>query len=145
MKKFSRFLAAAILLSLASFASAEKIYTKDGLGASGYDVVAYFTDERATPGSREFTVEHEGATWRFVSEANRQLFLAEPERYLPRYGGYCAYAVSQGQLASTDPYAWNIHEGKLFLNYSKPVRGRWLRDLDSLLPAAEKNWPVLNR
>ena len=81
------------------------------------------------------------ATWRFSSEENRAAFAANPEAYAPQYGGYCAYAVSQGYTASTTPEAWTIVEDKLYLNFSTSVRRRWERDIPGHIAAANANWP----
>jgi YHS domain-containing protein len=73
-------------------------------------------------GSAQFSYEWQGATWLFSSAENRDRFNAEPDRYAPQYGGFCAYAVSKGRTASIDPEAWKIVDGKLYLNYSKGVQ-----------------------
>ncbi len=109
----------------------------------GYDTVAYFTQQAAVKGSRDHEHEWNGATWRFSSAENRDLFAANPEQYAPQYGGYCAYAASQGYTASTDPEAWHITGGKLYLNYSKAVQRRWLQDRDNYIEQADSNWPRL--
>lgn len=114
-----------------------------GLAAEGYDVVAYFTDGRAVEGSKVFETTWNGAAWRFASEAHRQLFQKEPERYAPQFGGYCAWAVSQGYTASGDPQAWTIVGGKLYLNYDADVQRKWEADRESLIPRGEANWPRL--
>ena len=73
------------------------------------------------------------------------MFAANPEKYAPQYGGYCAWAVSQGYTASTDPEAWKIVDGKLYLNYSKSVQLTWEQDAAGNIAAADENWlTVLN-
>lgn len=129
----------------AAQASDSPIYQSGGAAASGYDVVAYFTEARPVDGSDAYTAEHEGATWRFASAENRDLFVADPAKYAPQYGGYCAYAVSYGSTASTVPEAWKIVDGKLYLNYSKRIQGRWEQDAPGHIAKADQNWPsVLN-
>jgi len=116
-----------------------------GTAIDGTDPVAYFTEGRPVEGSSDFTHEWNGATWRFSSEANRDLFAANPEQYAPQYGGYCAYAVAQGYTASTDPEAWKIVDGKLYLNYNKSVQTRWEADIPGYIASGDENWPkVLN-
>ena len=83
-----------------------------------------------------------GAEWRFASAANRDLFSAEPEKYAPQFGGYCAFAVSLGYLAKGDPEAWTVHDGKLYLNYNKSVRKRWAKDIDGNIEKGDANWPA---
>jgi len=130
-------------LGPAAASAREGVYTSrfSDVAASGYDVVAYFTDRRPVEGSREFTAGHDGATWRFASAANRDAFEADPSRYAPQYGGYCAWAVSQGYTASTVPEAWKIVDDKLYLNYSKGVQARWETDIPGHIAKADTNWP----
>lgn len=114
-----------------------------GVALDGYDPVAYFTDGKPTPGSKEHTVEWNGATWRFATAANRDAFAAEPAKYAPQYGGYCAYAVANGYTADIDPQAWSVVEGKLYLNYDKKVQATWEADRDAMIRNADANWPKL--
>lgn len=115
-----------------------------GTAVEGTDVVAYFTQGEAVPGSREFTHEWRGATWRFASAEHRDLFVADPERYAPQYGGYCAYAVSQGATAGIDPEAWTIHDGRLYLNLNESIQKRWEKDIPGFIAKADANWPTLS-
>ncbi|MEM7222709.1 MAG: YHS domain-containing (seleno)protein [Pseudomonadota bacterium] len=108
---------------------------------SGYDAVAYFTEGKPVEGSDDFTVDYNGAVWRFASEENRDAFAADPAKYAPQYGGYCAWAVSQGYTASTDPEAWRIVDGKLYLNYSRSVQQTWEQNIPGNITAADGNWP----
>jgi len=141
----------ALALAVSLFVSApagaaEAVYSNWlGRAIAGYDPVAYFTEGKAVEGKGAFTAEWMGADWRFSSAANRDLFMAMPEKYAPKYGGYCAYAVSQGYTAKIDPTAWSVVEGKLYLNYSHAVQKTWLADRDAYIAAADRNWPsVLN-
>lgn len=109
----------------------------------GYDPVSYFTDNKAVPGSAEFTAVHEGATYRFVSAAHRAAFTADPARYVPVYGGYCAFGVSRGYKVKVDPEAFRVVDGRLYLNYDKGVQKEWLKDIPGYLAKADKNWPDL--
>jgi YHS domain-containing protein len=121
----------------------DPVFSADGAAIRGYDPVAYFTEEHAVEGKPEFTAEYQGATWRFASAANRDAFIADPAKYAPQYGGYCAWAVSQGYTAPTDPDAWSLRDGKLYLNYSTAVRVRWALDKSGNIAAADRNWPGL--
>lgn len=114
-----------------------------GLALSGYDAVAYHTEQRAVRGSAEFIAKHEGSTYRFASADHRDRFLADPGRYLPGYGGYCAYGVSRGYKVKVDPEAFTVVEGRLYLNYDKGVQARWLKDIPGYLAKADTNWPGL--
>lgn len=123
------------------FAASPKVYTADGAALGGTDVVAYFTDGAAVAGDAGITHDWNGATWRFATEANRAAFAADPEAYAPQYGGYCAYAVSEGYTAPTNPEAWRVEDGKLYLNYSKGVQGIWEQDIPGRISSANANWP----
>jgi YHS domain-containing protein len=112
-----------------------------GLGASGYDVVAYFTQNAAVPGKPEHIHVHDGVTWRFSSPETLAAFKAEPAKYTPQYGGYCAWAVASNYTATSDPEAFSIVDGKLYLNYSRAVRFLWARDPKGNIVKGNANWP----
>ncbi len=124
-----------------SLAKLPPVFQSDGIALSGHDAVAYFTDSEPVPGNPDYSVSWNGATWYFANEKNRDLFEQEPEAYAPQYGGYCAYAVSNGYTASTVPEAWRIVDGKLYLNYSLGVRERWQQDIPGNIERADGNWP----
>lgn len=134
-------LATAPFLVRRADAQTEKVYANGGVAVDGSDVVAYFTEGRPVSGSADFTHDWRGVTWRFASAANRDAFAADPARYAPQYGGYCAWAVSEGYTASTVPEAWKIVDGKLYLNYSRRIQRRWERDIPGRIAAGDKNWP----
>lgn len=119
----------------------EPVYGKDGLGLSGYDAVAYFSESKAVPGSPQFEHRWAGVRWRFASAAHLQAFAAAPEKFAPQYGGYCAYAVSKNQIAPADPEAWKVVDGKLYVNFDQKVRTLWEKDLPEAIPRADRNWP----
>ena len=114
-----------------------------GLAIRGYDPVAYQIEGRPVEGRGEHALKWRGATWRFASASNRERFEAEPERYAPRYGGYCAYAVANGYTASVDPDAWKIVDGRLYLNYSRSIQAEWEKDVAGHIERADRNWPGL--
>ena len=109
----------------------------------GYDPVAYFVDGGPRKGKPELAVEHAGARWLFSNEANKARFAAEPEKYTPVYGGYCAYGVAQGYLVKIDPDAWAIVDGRLYLNYDHSVAETWRKDVPGYVKKANENWPRL--
>lgn len=117
--------------------------SRQGLALDGYDPVAYFTDGQAVRGSAEFVHVHEGTTYHFASAAHRDTFAADPVHYLPQYGGFCAWAVSRGYTAPTDPQAWRIVDGRLFLNYSRSVQRTWEQDAPGNIRKGDTNWPAL--
>jgi len=114
-----------------------------GVAIKGYDPVAYFTDGRPEKGDSDYACEWNGAEWRFASAAHRDLFKADPAKYAPQYGGYCAWAVSRGYTAGIDPDAWKIVNGRLYLNYSMKVQKQWAEDIPGNISKAEENWPKI--
>ncbi len=94
-------------------------------------------------GRPEFSHRWNGATWRSASAANRDRFAADPARYAPAYGGFCAYAVARGYTAPIDPDAWRIVDGRLYLNYDLRTRALWERDVPGEIARADRNWPRL--
>ncbi len=113
------------------------------LAIRGYDPVAYFRDDGPRLGKPEFSVRHGGATWRFASAEHKALFEADPDRYLPAYGGFCAYGTSRGYLVKIEPEAWSIVDGRLYLNYDLGIRKTWLGDRAKFIARADANWPRL--
>lgn len=109
----------------------------------GYDTVAYFTQNAAVKGSSEFQTEYLGADWLFSSAENLQLFIENPEKYAPQFGGYCAWAVSQNYTASIDPEQFTVHEGKLYLNYNAEINQRWTANKTQFIKDANSHWPNL--
>ena len=150
MLRSSRTLIWLTLLSLGLLAAAPAAAGKInksllGVAIEGTDPVAYFTESKAVEGDSDFEHEWMGATWRFASAANRDAFAADPERYAPQYGGYCAYAVSQGATAGIDPEAWKIVDGKLYLNLNKKIQERWEKDQARYIELANAKWPGLSQ
>lgn len=127
-----------------SFA-ADPIYTPwfNNLAIKGYDSVAYFTENKPIEGSESFEYDWQGATWRFSSAKHLAMFKADPERYAPQYGGYCAYAVAKGKTASIEPEQFTVLDGKLYLNYNASVQQKWQAERDSYIEKADKNWPIV--
>src|SRR5262245_59081260 len=114
-----------------------------GVAMKGYDPVAYFTEGRPAKGETRFQHQWMGATWQFSSAVNRDLFVANPKKYAPQYGGYCAYGVSEGHKAPIDPKAWTIVDRKLYLNYDSAVREIWQKDMPGHISKADANWPKI--
>jgi len=109
----------------------------------GYDPVAYFTRNAAVMGAPAIIAMHEGQTYRFSNEENRAAFLKEPAKYVPQFGGQCAWAVSQNYLYPGDPTAFTVYKGRLFLNANQPISKKFNAQIDKLVPDADKNWPGL--
>ena len=122
-----------------------EIFTESSLAIRGYDPVSYFTDSAAVKGNKEFSYNWKDATWLFSSKKNHDLFVANPEKYAPQYGGWCAYGCSdkEGHKSPTDPNAWTIVGGKLYFNYSLKVKEFWMKEQKQRIEQADKNWPAI--
>jgi YHS domain-containing protein len=118
------------------------VNTTDGLALKGYDPVAYFTDGHPTKGEDRYSFQWNGVTYRFASAENLQRFKADRERYLPQYGGYCAYAMSLDRIADIDPYRWAIVGGKLYLNNGFIAQDLWSLNKSGNIASADRNWPL---
>jgi YHS domain-containing protein len=114
-----------------------------GVAADGYDVVSYFTEKKAERGSALIALRHDGAEYRFVSVVHREKFAANPEAFLPQYGGHCAYGMSKGKAIPGDPQNWLIHKGKLYLTSSRDALGRLQSEALSVIEQANEFWRQL--
>lgn len=131
-------------LSTAAFAD-DPIYTGvfSSKAVKGYDTVSYFQgDGIPVKGNKDFQTEWRGATWLFSSASNLALFTADPEKYAPQYGGYCAWALAHGSLAKGDPKVYNLQDGKLYLNYDRGIQKKWLPRKDELIIKADAEYPA---
>ena len=150
----SKILASALVLlgvSVGATAADDPIYTGlfNNRAVSGYDTVAYFTAGKPLKGKKKFRTEYMDAEWRFSSQENLDLFLADPAKYAPQYGGYCAWAMgggdngTRGYKASGDPEQWEIVDGKLYLNYNEEVKGKWVQDIPGFIEKADRFYPTV--
>jgi len=129
---------------LAHQARADAVYTSYlGAAINGYDPVAYFKDGKPVEGNSAFQLKWHGATWHFKNAENKAAFEKSPETYAPQYGGFCAWAVSQGYTAPTVPEAWDIVDGKLYLNNSVGVKSVWRKERAENIKAANQKWPEI--
>ncbi len=112
----------------------------DDLAVKGFDTVAFFTDEKLTKGSAEFSHDWKGAKWQFASAENLEKFKAAPEKYAPQFGGYCSYATAHGYTADGDPATWKIVDGRLYLNYNQKAKDLWEKDQVKFIIDGEQNW-----
>ena len=117
-----------------------EIFTTAEGAIKGYDPVAYFTATKPVKGNPNITYTWKGATWSFSSDANKQLFIANPEKYAPQYGGYCAYGWAKGYPAKIEPDSWSVVDGKLYLNYDKSVKSTWDKDQTGYIKSANENY-----
>lgn len=128
----------------AAFAQQE-VFSKSNEAIQGYDPVAYFKESKPVKGKKEISFAWKGATWLFSSEQNRTDFETNPDKFVPQYGGYCAYGVADGHKAPTSPDAWTIVDKKLYLNYDNSVRALWSKDRDTFIKKANVNWPTVRK
>lgn len=148
MKAAIQFLKAMTLLSVLAASSAFaddpiETGTFNNKAIYGYDTVAYFTQEKAVKGNKKFTTQYLGADWFFSSQKHLDMFTSDPEKYAPQYGGYCAYAMSDGRLVGVDEEAFTLLDGKLYLNYSKSVMKEWRSNKAQFIEEADGWYPKL--
>ncbi|MGB4845585.1 MAG: YHS domain-containing (seleno)protein [Ferruginibacter sp.] len=116
----------------------------DGIAIKGYDPVAYFTQNKAVKGSKNLAVYHQGITYYFSSDANKETFKVNPARYEPEYGGWCAFAMGDnGEKVTIDPETFKIVNGKLYLFYNKYFNNTlkdWNKNEAILKKSTDANW-----
>ncbi|WP_291842842.1 YHS domain-containing (seleno)protein [Maricaulis sp.] len=128
---------------LVGFADAgEPFVDREGRPVGGYDVVSYHTEDMPLQGRESITADFNGVTWFFASEANRDLFVANPARYAPAYDGHCAYALANDRKVRSDPLAYRVVDEVLYMNFSPDIQERWERDIPGYLEQSEANWPA---
>jgi YHS domain-containing protein len=135
---------ALIFAVMAAAAAAGEFFEKDGVALRGYDPVAYFNAGQPTRGSAAYKADYKGSTFHFASQANRDAFAADPAKYAPQYGGYCAYGTAGGYKAAIDPAAFSVVNGKLYLNYNRDIQKEWSKDVPGYISKADKNWPAVS-
>ncbi len=110
---------------------------------NGYDTVAYFTLSKPVKGQDTLTFQWMGATWKFSTQAHLDLFKANPDKYAPQYGGYCAYGVAKDSLVKVEPEQFTVREGKLYLNYNADIQALWLKDPAGFIKTADGKFQAL--
>lgn len=117
---------------------------EDHLALEGYDAVSYFQNTKPKKGNKNFSTTYQGVTYYFVNQNNKQIFLSNPEKYEPQYGGWCAYAMGEdGDKVSVNPETYKIIDGKLYLFYNAYFNNTlksWNKDEQNLKQKADKNW-----
>ena len=136
-------LPAGLVFSTMSWAAGPANVDASGVALHGYDPVAYFVESKPMKGTAERSSTVRGATYWFASDKNLELFKADPAKYEPQYGGYCAYGVAQGFKPDIDPAAFRVEGGKLYLNLSPDVQSRWVKDIPGYIGQANNNWKTL--
>jgi len=112
---------------------------------SGYDVIAYFEQSQPVEGSSKYQLSYKGADWYFSSQSNLDKFTANPEKYAPQYGGYCAWAMSNDKAAPGNPPFWTIYNDKLYLNYDQNVLDTWRVNKDEFIKQADAHWASMEK
>ena len=121
----------------------EDLNLQQGVALRGYDAVAYFTENEAVMGDSAISYQWRGASWQFSSVEHRIEFAADPARYAPQFGGYCAFAVAQGTTADGDPQQWAIVKDKLYVNNNAVAKKLWDQDRHGNIVLADRNWPLI--
>ena len=145
LQRFAQIALVAFASATVSVAWAGDYFEKDGIAIRGHDPVAYFKEGKPAKGSTEHRFEHQGSVFLFASRANRDTFAAEPDKYAPQYGGFCAFGTAGGYKAAVDPAAFSVVNGKLHLNYNRDVQKQWLADVPGFVGKADRQWPAVSR
>ena len=134
-----------VLYSTASVEAGDLINVAgvSGIALDGYDPVAFFTDGKPMHGDPAISATYNGATYLFASKDHKVRFLADPQKYVPQFGGYCAFGVSLGALFPVDINTWQIRNGKLYLNLNPSILEQFNQDFEGYVNKAEKKWPKL--
>ena len=132
-----------LVVGMASASAFAENHAYSTPGVSGYDPVAYFTDDKAVRGSGFHVTVVDGVTYAFASAEHQKMFEANPQKYLPAYGGYCAYGLGVGKKFVADPEVWKIVEGKLYLNLDKGIQQKWEKDISGYIKRGDANWVTM--
>lgn len=132
-----------VLSACNSNKSTSELFLVNGKAIRGYDAVAFHSQQKAVKGNDSYTYNWKGADWLFVNQENADSFKANPEKYAPQYGGYCAYGTAEGHKAPTDIDTWTVYNKKLYFNYNREVQQLWKKDQEALINKADKLWPTV--
>ena len=114
--------------------------TSQGVAINGYDPVAFFTDLKPVKGQSDLRYTWMDSEWHFSCKENLEQFKSNPAKYAPQYKGYCAFALSRGDLADISPDAWSIVDGKLYLNFNLDIKNAWEQDKFNYIKKADRRW-----
>lgn len=144
MIKQRSFTTSLLLFSMfAATAQKQEVFTIGGKAIRGYDAVAFFTDAKAVKGFDSLGYDYLSARWLFATTEHLEAFKANPEKYAPQYGGYCAYGTAEGHKAPTLPDTWSIVNNKLYFNYNQKVKQSWIKDTTGMIEKADRQWPLI--
>ena len=113
------------------------------VAVQGYDVVSYQVDGKPQQGNGNHLATHHGVSYIFVNEANKKMFESNPGKYVPVYGGYCAYGVAVGKKFVGDPEVWEVVDGRLYLNLDNKIKGIWAKDISGHIKTADQKWKMI--
>ncbi len=139
------FLTLALLFAGIPAIQAGDFFERDGVAIAGYDPVAYFAEMKPVKGSKQHRAEYHGSVFLFSSPDNRNAFVAHPDKFVPQYGGFCAFGMAKGYKAAIDPVAFTVVGDKLYLNYNGTVRALWVLDIPGYVKKADANWPEVSK
>ena len=140
-----RLILSSLLVALAGTALAGDFFEKDGVALRGNDPVAYFASGAPRKGVPEHSYTYKGSRFLFATAENLRAFASAPGKYAPQFGGFCAFGAANGYKVSTQPDAFAVVDGKLYLNHDTKVQARWMEDVPGNVAQAEKNWPEVSK
>ena len=143
MKKHLIAIISALFIVWGASAQTSEIFAPAGKAIKGYDVVDFFKVQQPVMGTDSFAYTYKKVQWLFSSRENLEAFKADPEKYIPQYGGYCAYGTSQGHKAPTETGTWTIVNDRLYFNYNQKVKSMWLKDQQALIKKADLQWDLI--
>lgn len=147
-KNIVRTLCGAVLLfamaGCAQKAELAAVMSIEKVALNGYDAVAYFSSAKAVKAEGSYSYAYEGVNWYFETAENLETFKEAPQNYIPAFGGFCAYALSEGSLRYSNPEYWQIHNETLYLFEDKEAKEEWFREIDTRLDAGQKEWELIN-
>jgi YHS domain-containing protein len=141
----ARLFVSALLTMTALTSLAGEYFEKDGVALRGYDPVAYFTDGKPIKGTSAHKYEYKGSTFYFATAANQRSFARDPAKFAPQFGGFCALGTANGYKVTTQPDAFAVIDGKLYLNHDVKVLELWQADVPGNITKAQKNWPEVSK
>jgi len=116
------------------------VVSASDIAIEGYDTVAYFTLQKATPGDKNFNHIWNGRTWYFSNAEHRNMFIENPQKYAPQFNGFCANGLSDGHAVEASPKNWRIIDNKLYLFFSERGRNKWEGNVKPLIDRATETY-----
>lgn len=129
-----------LLLVLVSFVASADFISSSTVGAGGYDLVSYQSGKKPLPGNGHYVATVDQVNYLFTNQQNLDQFNENPEKYLPQYGGFCAFGVSVGKKFIGDPNVWEVVDGKLYFNLDNTIKASWAKDIPGYIKKGDKQW-----